>query len=152
MNNLLTKEQIKAKYNITEDDFDILVKDKEPSPEELKTEEVFLVKLGWYDKFEVWAKKSIVGGVIMAIIFIGGFINGIEKITEYGNIIYTNRDKLTTYIDHFPDYVKNSPLSFLIVPPTQQTEEDRQKQEEYEVRDIFATNTEIYPISGTNIW
>src|SRR5438309_398437 len=75
---LPSKEEIRKRYNITEEDFAILAEDKLPDKTSLLKESASLENLGFWEKYSVWAKRSIIGGFITAIIFIGELRGGLE--------------------------------------------------------------------------
>lgn len=98
---LPTKEEIRRKYNIAESDFAVLTTSKLPSPESLRQEGAQIGKLGVWDRFEVWLKRSFWGGAILAIIFFGEIVDGVEAIGKYGPRIYGSGQQIVSYLSRF---------------------------------------------------
>ena len=94
MNSIPSKDELRKKYGITEGDFQVLTQAELPAPDALLKEGAYIQKVGFWDRFEVWLKKTVVGQVLIAVIFIGGVISGLEAINKYGTIIYTNREQI----------------------------------------------------------
>src|ERR1017187_2137699 len=92
-----SKDQIKHKYGINENDFQILTQNEKPSPDALLKEGAFIEKKGFWDGFEVWLKRTIVGNLLLAVIFIGGVLTGLDEINKYANIVYTKREQIINY-------------------------------------------------------
>lgn len=139
------KEEIRKMYEIKERDFDVQELPEIPDPKKLLLEGAKIKKMGFWGKFEVWTKTTIVGGALMAVLFVTGVvIPGVETICKYGNIIYTNHDQIVYYADHFAQYAKDQAKGFLVHTPKPPTQEDRQHQD----MAIFPTGSSVYPISG----
>lgn len=65
-----TKEEIKAKYGITDNDFSILIEDNVPDAKELQKEESLLEKVADFLGVPTFLKKHRRTGIILAIIFL----------------------------------------------------------------------------------
>jgi ribosomal protein S15P/S13E len=142
---LPNKEEIRKKYEIKEKDFDVQELAEIPDPKKLLQEGAKIEKRGFWGDFEVWTKTTIIGGVLMAVLFIAGVvIPGVETIYKYGNIIYTNHNQIVDYADHFAQYAKDQAKGFLVHTPKPPTEEDKQHQD----MAIFPTGSLVYPVSG----
>ena len=140
-----TKDEIRSRYGISEDDFHILTQKELPSSELLLKNEAFIEKKGFWDGFEVWLKKTIVGGIILAVIFIGELSDGIQAIQKIGYVIYSSRENVANYASHFAQYAKDSAKGFLVHTETPPTEEDKKHQE----WTIFPTGSQVYPVTGS---
>ena len=139
-----SKEEIRLKYGISTDDFQILESDSLPSPLELMHDASTIKKLGFWDRMEVWLKTTVCGGIVLAVIFIGELKDGACAIYDFGNLVYTNRDKIEYYALHFVDYAKTQAIGLLIHTENPPTEEDKQ----YPQLAIFSTGSLIYPLSS----
>ena len=109
----------------------------------------YIEKAGWFGKFEVWLKRSFIGGLVLAIILVGGFIGGVEKISEYGYAIHSNREVISEYIDIFSDYAKDEAHTFLVSTSPNPTEEDKQHMQELNQWGIMPTGTYVAPLSSS---
>lgn len=98
---LPTKEEIRRKYNIRESDFAVLAASHLPSQESLNNEGARIERLGYWDRFEVWLKRSFWGGVILAVIFFGEIVDGVEAIGKYGPRLYGSGQQIVSYIGRF---------------------------------------------------
>ena len=110
----------------------------------MQREGVYIEKAGYWEKFEVWLKKNVVGGMIRAVMFIGALSSGIEAIEKYAPIVYANGCQFSVYASHFADYTTDSAKGFLAHMPKPPTPEDKQRQDLV----IFSTGTLVYPLSG----
>ena len=142
-----TKEEIKKKYNISEDDFELLSSDDIPPTEELMKEGSMVEKLGWFKNFELWVKRSILTGALQAIILVGGFISAVEKIHEYSPLVYAKAEDAAEYVTNFASYQLDAARTYLISPANISTEEDRQESIELRTLAIYPTGTQFYPLS-----
>lgn len=134
-------EEIKKKYGISEEDFEILELSSIPSPQELMRDAATLEKKGFWGKFEVWIKTSICGSIIFAVIFIGEVKDGIDAIRDFGTLVYSNRETIASYIEHFSDYASQQAKGLLVHTENPPTEEDRRHQEWA----IFPTGSYVAP-------
>jgi hypothetical protein len=139
-----SKEEIKKKYGITEDDFAVLEQSSLPTSQELMRDAAALKKKGFWGKFEVWLKTTICGGVLLAVIFIGEVKEGIDAIRDFGTLVYSNRETIELYIDHFSDYATEQAKGLLVHTENQPTEEDKLHQEWA----IFPTGSYVAPLSS----
>lgn len=145
MKNLPSEKEIRERYHITQrENFAVEQQSEIPDPTEALRQQVKMNKKGFWDGFEVWTKTTILGGVILAVIFVGGFINGLEMIYKYGNIIYSNKDQIVSYTAHFASYTKDRAIGFLVDTNSPPTEEDKKYQEWA----IFPTGSSLIPVSG----
>jgi hypothetical protein len=142
---LPSKDEIRIKYNISEEDFEILEQKSLPTSQELMQESAVLRKKGFWDKFEVWLKTSITGGALLAVIFIGEVKDGIDAIHDIGTIVFSNRETIELYIEHFSDYTKENPKGLLVHTENPPTDEDKQRQEWA----IFPTGSYVAPLSAS---
>ena len=140
-----TKEELRKKYKITENDFMVLQSEEPPDSETLRKDGAFMQKVGYFERFEVWLKKTIVGQLVLAVIFVGGFAAGVETVAKYGSIIYTSRPQIEHYIAHLADYTKDQAKGLLAHTDRPPTREDIERKEWV----IFPTGTNVYPVSGS---
>ena len=101
---LPSREEIRHKYKITESDFAILAAFRLPSSDSLRQEETQMERLGYWGRFEVWLKRSFLGGAILAIIFLGELNHGLEAVSKYGRLVYTSWQPLAGYAQNFARY------------------------------------------------
>ncbi|MBE0545373.1 MAG: hypothetical protein IH623_28875 [Verrucomicrobia bacterium] len=146
MENLPTKESIREKYAINEDtDFEVQQLPEIPDPQKLLQEGNKIEKKGFWGDFEVWTKTTIIGGVLMAVLFVTNVVRSVETIYKYGNIVYSNTERIKDYAQHFADYTKDKAIGFLVHTDKPPTEEDKK----YQQWAIFPTGSLVYPISGS---
>lgn len=144
-----SKEELKLKYGISNDDFVILQESYPPKPETLMKDGAYMEKAGWFGKFEVWLKRSLIGGLVLAVILIGGFISGLEKMTEYGYAIYSNREVISEYIEVFSDYAQDEAHTFLVSTSPSPTEEDKEQMKQLDQWGIMPTGSYFAPLSSS---
>ncbi len=139
-----SKDEIREKYKITETDFAVLIQDKPINDETLTNKGSKYEKVGFWDGFEVWMKRSIIGDILLAVIFIGGLVAGFEAIHKYGTIVWANQEQIINYASAFADYATQQTKGVLAYINTPPTSEDMQHQQ----WPIFPTGTQLFPISG----
>jgi hypothetical protein len=144
-----TKEELKAKYNISESDFEILHEFSKPDSEKLIKEGAYLEKAGWFEGVEVWLKRTFIGGCVLAIILVGSFISGIGAIADFGQTIYVHREVMGSYISEFADYAKEQTNTFLVSESPTPTEEDKRHMTELNQWAIMPTGSQFAPLSGS---
>ena len=142
MSALPSKEEIRKKYGISEPDFAILT--ELPSDEVLLKEGASLKKLGLWNGLEVWAKRTIIGGVLLAFLFIADLQNAIETYYKDGQIIYASLPTIQHYASHFSELAKDQAKGFLVYRGTPGSAEHKS----WPVADLYATGTMVYPNSG----
>lgn len=110
-----SKDEIKKKYSISNDDFDVLVKDKLPEPKELQNDESFIEKVADFLGVPTFLKKYKKTGIIVAILFLPGWISPVfntskdiivttckfyqEKVIYLSDLIDDNSIYLVNYTD-----------------------------------------------------
>jgi hypothetical protein len=144
MGTLPSKEELRQKYNITEEDFQAMVQPGLPTPESLQAEQAYIQKLGYWDRFEVWCKKSIIGNMLLCVILIGGILQGFEYIGKYSKILYADGQQLITYIDNYAQHADEKPVGYVVRKDTPPSDEDRRQPDPV----IFNTGSLVYPVSG----
>jgi hypothetical protein len=142
---LPSENDIRTKYNITQpNSFTVEQRNSIPLPTEAMLDCSRLDKQGFWNGFEVWLKTTILGSVVLSVIFVGEISDGIQAIQNIGNLIYTNKATISYYADHFADYAKDKAIGFLAHTDNPPTEEDKQFQQWA----IFPTGVSLYPASG----
>ena len=144
MEKLPSKEDLRKKYNITEEDFQAMVQPSLPTPESLQAEQAYIQKLGYWDRFEVWCKKTILGNLVLAVILIGGILQGFEYINKYSKIIYADGQQLIAYVDDYAQHAKEKPFGYVVQKDTPPSEEDKHQPDPI----YFTTGSAVYPASG----
>lgn len=99
-----SKEEIKTKYGITDNDFSILVSNKVPDAKELQEEESLLEKVADFFGVPTFLKKHRRTGIILAIMFLPGWLPPVYENTK--NMIattYTFYEKQITYLSNAID-------------------------------------------------
>jgi hypothetical protein len=140
-----SKDKIREKYGITETDFLVLTQDKPINDQTISACGSKYEKAGVWDGFEVWMKRSILGNILLAVIFIGSLVSGIEAISKYGTIVWANHEQIVSYVSTFANYATEQTKGVLAYINTMPTAEDMQ----YQQWPIFPTGTQLYPISGS---
>ena len=140
-----TKKEIREKYGIAEEDFSILEEVSLPSPQQLLDDKASITKLGFWNKFEVWKKTSIIGGILIAIIFIGEIKDGLDAIKDIGLFVYANTDEIAYYTSHFADYSKELAKGLLAHTDSPPTEEDKERAGWA----ILPTGVQLFPVLGS---
>lgn len=140
-----SKDEIRKKYGITETDFSILTQDQPINDQTLPESGSKYEKAGFWDGFEVWMKRSIFGNILLAVIFVGSLIAGIEAINKYGTIVWANQDQIISYVSTFADYATQQTKGVLAYVNSLPSAEDLQHQ----TWPIFPTGTQLFPISGS---
>ena len=142
---LPSENDIRTKYNITQpNSFTVEQRNSIPLPTEAMLDGSRLDKQGFWNGLEVWLKTTILGSVVLSVIFVGEISDGIQAIQNIGNLIYTNKATISYYADHFADYAKDKAIGFLAHTDNPPTEEDKQFQQWA----IFPTGVSLYPASG----
>ncbi len=141
---LPSEEEVRQKFDIQQKEhFDVLESKESPSPTDNLKEGTKLEKKGYWNGVEVWLRTTIIGGIVLAVILFGDFINGCELIYKYGNLIYTNHDAITEYVSNFAHYAKDKTIGFLVDTTPKPTEEDKK----YLQWGSFPTGSALYPAS-----
>lgn len=109
---LPTKQEILAKYRdvIDTDDSAVLSSDTLPAPETMHREGATLTYLGQIRSVYIWAKRSC-GNVVAVIIYIGGFIQGVEYINRYSRIAY---DEIASLVELGQQYCSSPATEYKI--------------------------------------
>jgi hypothetical protein len=139
-----TKEDIRRKYGITEQDFDLLTTTEMPPAETLQREGTYVEKVGWWENFEVWLKKSIIGSTVCAVLLIGSVISSVESIEKYAPIVLASAQQAISYVNHYADYAADEAKGFLVRTTALPTQEDKQRPDLV----LFATGSCVYPLPG----
>jgi hypothetical protein len=111
-----SKEEIKQKYRITENDFDILIQQSIPDAKDLQSEESLLEKVADYFGVPTFLKKHRKKGLVLAILFIPGWIGPVCEnaknviVTTY-NFYNENIRLLSNIIDENSKYLVFYPNS-----------------------------------------
>lgn len=145
MSQLPSKDEIRQKYGITEKDFEILTISELPLSPQMQQEGVSMKKLGWWGHLEVWAKTTILGGVVLAICFIGSFRDGVETIAKYGPIVWVDGTYIASYVNHYAEHATEQAKGFLAHTSIPPTPEDKLHADMV----IFSTGSQIFPLSGS---
>jgi hypothetical protein len=147
--NLPSKQEIKEKYGITEDDFEVLIVSETPSPTQLQSEQSYLEKKGWWKGAEVWIKR-LFGGSIKAIIFVGGFISGAEFF-QFDNYLIDARDHVVSFAQDLPSHIREEADRYLVALGTESPEDQQRHRELPQQPMMFPTGTIVAPVSGSYI-
>jgi hypothetical protein len=139
-----TKEELRLKYGITEQDFVIMTQADLPTAETLRNEGACLEKAGYWERFEVWLKKSVIGGPIYAVMLIGALVAGVEAIEKYGPIVWANGNQAISYVSHYAQFATDEAKGFLVHTTTPPTPEDKRRPDPV----LFWTGSHVYPLSG----
>jgi hypothetical protein len=133
-----SKDEIRKKYKISQEEFEILT--TMPTPTEMMVQGVKVEKLGFWGKFEVWKKSTILGGIVAAVCFIGDAGAGVDILSRTGEMIYGNSPQIAAYAHNFAHYAGTSATGFFIQHggPPENLNSDMAE---------FATGTVIYPAS-----
>jgi hypothetical protein len=115
-----------------------------PTPDSLFKDEAYIEKQGFWDGFEVWLKRKIVGQVVLAVVFVGSVTAGLEAINKYGTIIYTNKEHIIQYVNNFGHYAADQARGFLVHSEKPPTDEDKKHQDQV----FFSTGSLVYPVTG----
>lgn len=144
-----TKQEIREKYGISEEDFEVLVTDKMPTPDSLVREQVFLQKVGWYENFEVILKRSKLGGVVLMVAFIGSVGGGVQIIYNTSVKVVECSVNITSYSKGLFDSAPDQAKGLLVYTPPQPTPEDKEKLPIHlHQSNHVATGGVIVPMSG----
>jgi len=145
--NLPSKDEIKKKYGISEDDFEVLADSETPKPHQLQIEQAYLEKAGWWNGAEGWFKR-IFGGSIKAVIFIGAFMAGAEFL-QFDSYLYSSRDRVVSYLQDLPNHLKDEADRYLVSQETESPEDQRHHKKYPKQPMIFPTGTLVAPVSGS---
>ncbi len=142
---LPSEAEIRKQFGIAQkESFKVIQLAELPSPNEELKEGSKLEKRGYWNNFEVWLRTTIIGGIVLAVILIGDFINGVEKLYEVGYLIYTKHEVIADYTTNFAKYTKDKAIGFLVDRNKQPTEEDKK----YPQYAMLTSGTSLYPVSG----
>jgi hypothetical protein len=141
--NMPTKEEIKAKYGIKENDFKILT--RLPTKEEQEKEGGILIKLGQAFGAQDWMWKSV-WGVLLAIIIIPAAAQGVWNFWQ-PKAIY-GFEMVSSYIQTFDPKKQTEDQGFVAF--TTQYEKAREDSEKHEAIN-WPTGSMVVPISGSGL-
>jgi hypothetical protein len=145
MDNMPSREELRRRYDITEEDFQTLIRPQLPTCDSLQQEHAYIQKLGYWDRFEVWCKRTIIGNLLLAVILIGSVLHGIDYIDKYSVMIYVNGQQLISYVNDYTRHAKEKPIGYIVRKDIPPTEEDKHQPDPV----IFTTGTQLYPNSGS---
>lgn len=145
--NLPSKDEIKEKYGISEDDFEVLAASVAPTPHQLQLEQSYLEKKGWWKGAEVWIKRIFCGS-IRAVIFIGAFKEGSEFLL-FDKYLYSARDQVVSYVQCLPTHLQEEADRYLVSRETETPEDQQHRREHPQPPMIFPTGTIVAPVSGS---
>jgi hypothetical protein len=139
--NTPSKEELKEKYDITEDDFEIL--DSLPSAGEVQKKESFLVKLGEIAGAQAWMWKSWKGKVI-AIVLVYMFVNGVYD--TFKPLALWSYEKVPIYLQACQPYAEEIAKGYIafVQQPTAQ-----QYPAVVPAMDVLPIGTGLFPVSGS---
>ena len=141
MNKLPTKEQIKEKFSIPDDDFEI--KTKLPTEEEIKKNPGFLEKLGSISGFKAWKRKSKIGKLIDIILIPPAISAALSFYSPFAHYTYDVGKRIYQNIQ-WPKEDQET-KTIVILPPKIELQDAKDLQE----LDEYPTGTELIVVSGT---
>lgn len=114
-----TKEEIKDKYQIADDDFEILISRDIPEANVLQREDSLLEKVAGYFGVPTFLKKHRITGLVIAVLFLPGWL---PKVYDKGKDVFlttydfyqTQAAKLSRIYDGESKYLVYQPGSFEI--------------------------------------
>ena len=147
MDELPTKEQLKEKYGIAQDDFEILTALTKEDVFEKKYEK--LTNLGSFFGFQTWMASSITGAIIAIIFLLPKVQPTINDTVEFWKPVaqYTY-DEGMKILDKFQKPQENEDLKTVAIWPRELKivkATDEQKEGE------FPIDTELFLVSGSNL-
>lgn len=113
-----SKRDILEKYRdrIGQDDFELLINEEIPPPEQSRHNRIEYQFLGKINGWSLWAKRTV-GTLIAIIASFGGFMQGLEYIDKYARISY---DQISPLFESAKKHPNQPATSYAIVesPPS----------------------------------
>jgi hypothetical protein len=139
-----SKKELKEKYNISNEDFDILIADKLPEATDLLQNESFIEKAISYFGIPTFLRKNKFG-IILAIIFLPYIAP--KAFNELENCFITTYSFYNKVVENLTPIKNKKPVLVAVLPKNIElplNEEDTKL-------DVAPNTTTIYPFSGDTV-